>query len=450
MRREKKIFGTDGIRGKMGHFPLTLEYIAVIARVVGYYFFMRSKNRKVLLAMDTRISGPLIAGNLIGGFVNAGFDVEFLDVFPTPGLSYLLQNGDYAFGVMISASHNPYEDNGIKIFDSKGMKLSDEEELEIEDLLAKERTIGVARTFGKFSMNEEKHKYINFIYKLMTKELKEQEFKIVIDCANGAMTPVIKELVKRVKWDIKLVGVKPDGKNINKCCGSTHLEMLIDTVVSENTFCGVAFDGDGDRVIFVDKAGHVLDGDYILYYLAMTLKEEGKLKNNTVVGTVMSNMALEKKLKRHGIKFVRTDVGDRYVLKSMLENNYNLGGEQSGHIILLDYSNTGDGLLTAINFLNRVVNYHDKLSEIYKELKKYPQKLYNIKVDSDKKSLIAESESLKKFIEVINKDLKSKGRIFVRASGTEALIRVMCECKDIEKMEESIKKVSKFIDSMEY
>ncbi len=421
----KKYFGTDGIRGIANH-TLTPELSFKLGRVLGHVLRIDDDNVNLLIGRDTRISGELLEYALISGLLSAGANVMRLGVVSTPGVAFLTKSLNAKAGIMISASHNPYPDNGIKIFGSDGFKLTDEMELEIERLIdAKDELerpindrIGIVDNYF-----EGQHKYLSYLQKSIDHSF--DNMKIAIDCANGATSFLAPHLFANLGAEVMLINNNPNGININVDCGSTHIETLRQFVLGNQADIGLAFDGDGDRLIVVDEKGHIVDGDYILYVLGSYLKDKGKLKDNTIVTTVMSNVGYYKALEENGIKSVQTKVGDRYVLEEMLKNDYNLGGEQSGHIIYLDYSSTGDGLLTAIQLINILIEKKVSLSELTQNMVSYPQVLKNVKV-KDKEEVL-NNQQLKNKIEEVNQILGNEGRVLVRASGTEALIRVMVE-----------------------
>jgi len=424
----KKYFGTDGIRG-IANKTLTPEFAFNLGRILGHVLKKSDEEKvNVLIGRDTRISGELLEYSLISGLLSIGANVMRLGVVSTPAVAYLTKSLTSHAGIMISASHNPYPDNGIKIFGSDGYKLMDKVELEIESLIDGSNNlerpindkIGVVENYF-----EGQHKYLSYLQKTINNEF--NKIKIAIDCANGGTSFLAPHLFANLDAEAILINNNPDGTNINVDCGSTNIESLQKFVLEQQADIGLAFDGDGDRLIAVDEKGEVVNGDNILFILGSYFKEIGTLKNNTIVSTVMSNIGFYKALEKQDIKSVQTQVGDKYVLEEMIKNDYNLGGEQSGHIICLDYSTTGDGLLTAVQLINVLIEKGLSLSEINKEIKSYPQILKNVEVDN--KEIILSNELLNLKVKQIKDKLGKNGRVLVRASGTEPLIRVMVEAE---------------------
>lgn len=434
-----KYFGTDGVRG-LANDTLTPEFAFKLGRVAGYMIQKEEGKEKVLIGLDTRVSGPMYEGAILSGLISSGADVMLLGVLSTPAVAYLTKIMDADMGIMVSASHNPFDDNGIKIFGPNGFKLKVEEELEIEALLEKvdelPRATGAALgTLSKYF--EGAQKYLSYL-----KETVDNEFTglhVGVDCANGATTGLASHLFADLDAEITVIGSHPDGININDGVGSTHPEKLQALVKEKNLDIGVAFDGDGDRLIAIDENGDIVDGDHIMYICAKYMKEMGQLKDNTIVVTVMSNIGLIKKLEEIGIEVVTTDVGDKQVLRKMRDDGYNFGGEQSGHMIFLDHIPSGDGMLTAIQLINVMKEKDKKLSELAAELTVYPQLLKNIKV-KDKKTVL-DNKSVKAEIEAVKTALGDEGRILVRPSGTEELIRVMVEAETEALCEEYVNRV---------
>jgi len=436
-----KYFGTDGVRG-VANSELTPELAFKLGRYGGYVLTKNHERPKVLIGRDTRISGHMLEGALVAGLLSIGAEVMRLGVISTPGVAYLTKALSAQAGVMISASHNPVQDNGIKFFGPDGFKLSDEQEAEIEELLEKNeddlpRPIG--EELGQVNdYFEGGQKYIQFL-----KQTVEEDFAgihVALDCANGATSSLASHLFADLEADLSTMGASPDGLNINDGVGSTHPEALAAFVKEKEADVGLAFDGDGDRLIAVDENGEIIDGDQIMFICAKYLKEDERLKHSTVVSTVMSNLGFYKALEEYDIKSVQTAVGDRYVVEEMKKNGYNLGGEQSGHIIFLDYNTTGDGLLTGLQLVNIMKKTKKPLSTLAKELKKYPQKLVNIKV-SDKHK-VTENEAVKAVIDEVEKEMNGNGRILVRPSGTEPLVRVMVEAPTSELCDQYVHKIA--------
>lgn len=421
-----KYFGTDGVRG-IANTELTPELAFKLGRCGGYVLTKNTDRPKVIIGRDTRISGHMLEGALVAGLLSTGAEVMRLGVISTPGVAYLTKALGAQAGVMISASHNPVADNGIKFFGSDGYKLSDEQEAEIEELLDQSvdhlprpvgGDLGVVNDYF-----EGGQKYLQFLKQTVDEEF--TDIHIALDCANGATSSLATHLFADLDADVSTMGASPDGLNINDGVGSTHPESLAAFVKEKEADVGLAFDGDGDRIIAIDENGEIVDGDQIMFICAKYLKGEARLKQGTVVSTVMSNLGFHKGLEELGIKSVQTAVGDRYVVEEMKNGGYNLGGEQSGHIIFLDYNTTGDGLLTGLQLVNIMKATNKKLSELAGEMKKYPQKLVNIRV-SDKHH-VTENEKVKEIIKQVEGEMAGDGRILVRPSGTEPLVRVMAE-----------------------
>jgi phosphoglucosamine mutase len=426
-----KFFGTDGVRG-VANTELTPELAFKLGRFGGYVLTKESDKPKVLIGRDTRISGQMLEGALVAGLLSIGAEVMRLGVISTPGVAFLTKALGAQAGVMISASHNPVADNGIKFFGHDGFKLLDAQEAEIEALLEKEtdelpRPVG--GDLGSVSdYFEGGQKYLQFLKQSLQGDL--SGMKIALDCAHGATSSHAVHLFADLEADIFTMGNNPNGLNINEGVGSTHPEQLGALVVEKNADMGLAFDGDGDRLIAVDEKGNIVDGDQIMFICAKYLKEQGRLNEDTVVSTVMSNLGFYKGIEEAGIKSAQTAVGDRYVMEEMRKGNYNLGGEQSGHIIFLDYSTTGDGMLSAIQLASFVKASGKPLSELAAEMKKFPQLLINVKV-ADKTKLEG-NETIKSAIDEVEAEMNGNGRVLVRPSGTEPLVRVMVEAPSEE------------------
>ncbi len=426
----KKYFGTDGVRG-IANKDLTPEIAYKLARISGNLFSKEDKKAKVLIGNDSRISAHMFEGALIAGFLSVGVEVMRLGVISTPGVAYLSKVMNAEMGVMISASHNPVDDNGIKIFGPNGYKLTDSEEEKIEELMNEEdnlpRPIGsdIGAVNNYF---EGSQKYLSYLKETVNNEF--ENINIALDCANGATSSLAPHLFADLEAEIFTMGNNPTGLNINDGVGSTHPEKLQELVLEKEADIGLAFDGDGDRLIAVDEKGKIVDGDQIMFILAKYLNEAGKLNENTVVSTVMSNIGFYKALEENNIKSVKTSVGDRYVMEEMRANGYNLGGEQSGHIILLDHSTGGDGMLSGIQLVNVMKETGKKLSELAGEMKIYPQVLKNVSVE-DKYSILNDDKLITE-IDKVEKTLGESGRVLVRPSGTESLVRVMVEAETKE------------------
>ncbi|WP_409252569.1 phosphoglucosamine mutase [Bacillus sp. SCS-153A] len=439
-----KYFGTDGVRG-IANTELTPELAFKLGRFGGYVLTKDADRPKILIGRDTRISGHMLEGALVAGLLSIGAEVMRLGVISTPGVAYLTKALDAQAGVMISASHNPVGDNGIKFFGSDGFKLSDDQEKEIEELLDQEddalpRPIGA--DLGQVSdYFEGGQKYLQYL-----KQSVDEEFEgltIALDCAHGATSSLAPHLFADLDADLITMGASPNGLNINDGVGSTHPESLAQLVKEKGADVGLAFDGDGDRLIAIDENGEIVDGDQIMFICAKHLKSEGRLKQSTVVSTVMSNLGFHKGMESNDIKSIQTAVGDRYVVEEMRKNNYSLGGEQSGHIIFLDYNTTGDGLLTGIQLVNIMKLTGKSLSELAGEMKKFPQKLVNVKVTD--KYHVTDNTKVKEVIEKVEAEMNGNGRILVRPSGTEPLVRVMAEAPTEELCEKYVDEIAQVV-----
>ena len=439
----RKYFGTDGIRGIAGE-SLTADLSFKVGKALGKLLTEKKEHPKVIIGRDTRISCDMIEQALTAGLTSTGVNVMTVGTIPTPAIAYLTKTIETDSGIMISASHNPYQDNGIKIFGPDGFKLTDDQELEIEHLIDNTDEIKNAsfEKIGKlYSGNELTQKYVQHIKQSISGDL--SGIKIALDCANGATTGVAPFIFGDLEADIETIGCKPNGININDNVGSTKIDTIANFVKENNVDVGFAFDGDGDRVLAVDSKGNIVDGDKIMFILAKHLKEQGELKDNMVVSTVMSNIGFYKAIEENGLQSVKTAVGDRYVVEEMRNNDYSLGGEQSGHIILMNYATTGDGILTAVKLANIIKTSGKSLEELAGEVSIYPQKLVNIKV-IDKKSAMEDLEILAE-CEKVEKELEGNGRILLRASGTENLIRVMVEASSDELTDKYCEQVAKIV-----
>lgn len=441
-----KLFGTDGIRG-IANLELTPELAYNVGRAAGF-ILSKNKKGKILVGRDTRLSGHLLESALASGIMSIGLDVEMAGVIPTPGIAYLTRKSDYLAGVVISASHNPFEYNGIKFFSSEGYKLPDELENQIEDLIFSDTKIyknATGADVGNIIYSEElQDEYENYLIGLS--DLNLSNMKIAIDVGNGALYKIAPKVLRDLGAEVIVVNNAPDGTNINDNCGSTNPDLISKLVVETKADMGMSFDGDADRIIAVDEKGNIIDGDHILAICATQLKIENRLKNDTVVGTIMSNIGLKRYLEDIGVKLVYTQVGDRYVLEEMQKDNYVLGGEQSGHIIFLDYNTTGDGLATGIHLLEVMSKSNKKLSELNNLMKSYPQVLVNANVRSDLKNKYMEFEDIKNKIDSIEEKFKGNGRVVIRPSGTESLVRVMIEGEDEEVLQKEAEELAKLIE----
>jgi len=426
------LFGTDGVRG-VANVDLTAELAVDLAiaaaHVLGEIGAFAGHRPKAIVGQDSRASGDFLEAAVVAGLTSAGVDVYRVGVLPTPAVAFLVKESGADLGVMISASHNPMPDNGIKFFAKGGDKLADQVEAQIEARLGEPWDRPTGLNVGRIIFDEAaKERYITHL--LSTIDTKLTGLKVIVDCANGAASTVAPSLYERAGATVTAISATPTGWNINENCGSTHLDNLISEVKKAGADIGIAHDGDADRCLLVAKNGEVIDGDYILNILATAYLADGKLNKKAVVGTVMSNLGFIKSMESLGIKFEKTAVGDRYVLEKMLENDYTLGGEQSGHVIMRQFSNTGDGLLTALQVMQVVAKSKKSLFEIASTMKKYPQILINVKDVAKEK--LESSVKIKDAILESEKQLAGVGRVLLRASGTESLVRVMVEANDLE------------------
>jgi len=427
-----KIFGTDGIRGKVNVEPMTIETVLKVGVAAGIHFRRGSHRHKVVIGKDTRLSGYMFESALTAGFVAAGIDPILVGPMPTPAIAMLTRSLRCDLGVMISASHNPYEDNGIKLFGPDGYKLSDQVESEITGILKsnfREKLAPPADLGKAIRLDDVQGRYIEFVKQTVTRGLSLEGLKIVLDCANGAAYRVAPAVFWELGAEVVSIGIHPDGYNINKECGSTNIEVLKSQVLIHDADVGIALDGDADRLLMVDEEGALIDGDQILGMIAKYWLKENKVRGDCVVATVMSNLALENFLNEIGLSLLRTNVGDRYVVEEMRERGLNLGGEQSGHIILSDYITTGDGIIAALQILSIIKNLNEKASDICHVFDPLPQLLKSLKVRNLKDW---NSKKLQKVISEGELKLGEKGRILVRPSGTEPVVRIMVEGEDLE------------------
>ncbi len=449
----KKLFGTDGIRGIANIDPMTVEMAVKLGRAAAH-FFKQQKNRKghhrILIGKDTRLSGYMFEGALTAGICSMGVDVLLVGPMPTPAIAFLTRSMRGDAGVVISASHNLFEDNGIKFFSEDGIKLPDEYEKVIEEIVFSGNIDDIRPTgnaLGKaYRIDDSEGRYIEFAKNTVPKGMDFEGIKVVIDCANGASYLITPTVLQELGANIVTLGNKPDGTNINLGCGSLYPEKAQKEVIVYGADIGIAHDGDADRVIFVDGKGRVVDGDKVMAMCALEMKGNGVLNNDTLVTTIMSNAGLEVAMKEAGIKVVRTPVGDRYVLEEMLRLNCNLGGEQSGHLIFSDYNTTGDGLITALQVLTIMKKTGKSLSELSSCMETFPQKLVNIKVRE--KKAIESIPEISKLICDYEKRLEGRGRIVVRYSGTEPLLRIMVECDKEDSINIIIGEISETVNRL--
>ena len=433
----RKYFGTDGIR-RIANTELSPELVYRVAKAGAYVLSKHTdKAPTILIGRDTRLSGTLIESAMVSGFLSYGANVKLLGVMPTPAVAYITRKLQADASVVISASHNSFEDNGIKYFSNKGMKISDEIEEEIEEVMDSGKLDELSAVSEKIGVSEIRtdllDEYVYFFRKNFDDNIEKfnrPDFKVAIDTANGATYEVADKVFKTLGINHVILNNNPNGININASCGSTHLEMLKDYVVKNKMSLGIAYDGDGDRCLAVDENGEEIDGDKLLAIIGRYLRERGQLSKDTIVATVMSNLGLNKYAEQNKLQLLQTKVGDRYVLEEMLKNGYNLGGEQSGHVILLDYNPTGDGILTSLMLIQAILESGKKASELSGMMKKYPQVLINARVSSDKKYDYEKNPEIKTAIEKLEKEFSGNGRVLIRPSGTEPVVRVMIEGQD--------------------
>ncbi len=450
----RKYFGTDGIR-RIANTELTPELVYKVAKAGAYVLSKHVDHApNILIGRDTRISGTLIESAMLAGFLSYGANVKLLGVLPTPGVAYLTRKLNADASVVISASHNTFEFNGIKFFSNKGMKIPDSLEEEIEEIMesdkfseltAKNEKIGVSE-YALDLMDE----YVYFFRKTfddVIDKYNNKDFVVALDTANGATSVVAEKVFKVLGINYKIINNHPDGININHNCGSTHLEGLKKYVLENHMSLGVAYDGDGDRCLAIDEKGNEIDGDKLLAIISRNLRKRGKLQKDTIVATVMSNLGLNKYARDNGLELLQTKVGDRYVLEEMLKDGYNLGGEQSGHVILLDYNPTGDGILTSLMLISTILEEGKKASELGDLVKLYPQVLVNAKVDSNKKYDYDKDKEIKEAIEKLEREFAGNGRVLIRPSGTEPLVRVMIEGEDQKYITKKAEEIAKLIES---
>ena len=447
-----KLFGTDGIRGIVGQ-TLTADMAYRIGQAAATILAEEKQGRsEITIGKDTRISSDMLESALIAGICSVGGNVVPLGVIPTPAVAYLTVERNADAGIVISASHNPYEHNGIKIFNGKGYKLPDETEARIEALVLGETAIAekTGAEIGTMirGMKEARNRYIDHLCATINDDL--SGLRICVDCATGAASATAPELFSRYKAHVDIMHAAPNGVNINHCCGSTHLESLCETVLNDGYDIGVAYDGDADRCLLVDEKGHVIDGDKIMAVCAADMRSQGKLNGNTIVATVMSNLGLHEYCKNEGIQLICTDVGDRHVLEEMVKHGYRIGGEQSGHMIYTEYATTGDGELTSLQFLQILKRSGKRASELVSCCAQYPQVLINVPVSPQRgtKEAIMASERLAAAVRKQEELLGENGRILLRPSGTEALIRVMVEAKTEEMANSYAEELVKVVKSL--
>ena len=435
---KKKLFGTDGVRGVANVHPMTTEIAMQLGRAMAYLSREGERRHRIIIGKDTRLSCYMLENALVAGICSMGVDVYQVGPMPTPAIAFLTASMRADAGVMISASHNPYQDNGIKFFSNDGFKLPDATEMEIEELVLTNKIDSlrpVADAVGKaYRLDDASGRYIVFLKHSFPRDLDLNGLRIVLDCANGAAYKVAPTVLEELGATVIPIGVSPNGTNINDKCGSMYLDLLSEKVREHKADLGMALDGDADRIMFVDEDGKTVDGDQIMAICATDMLKKGQLAKKTLVATVMSNMGLDIAIEKAGGHIIKTDVGDRYVVEAMRKGGYNLGGEQSGHMIFLDHNTTGDGMISALQVLAIVQRSGKRLSELAKVMSVLPQILLNVRV-SEKKPIDTVPEIMQKISDV-EAELQGKGRVLIRYSGTEALLRVMIEGEDEERIKE--------------
>lgn len=440
----RKYFGTDGVRGKVGSYPITPDFALKLGWAAGKVLASQG-SKMVLIGKDTRISGYMLESALEAGLAAAGLSAAFTGPMPTPAIAYLTRTFRAEAGIVISASHNPYYDNGIKFFSAKGTKLPDEIEEAIEAMLEQPMDCVESAELGKASrINDAAGRYIEFCKGTFPAHLGLEGYKIVVDCANGATYHIAPNVLRELGAEVIEIGTDPNGLNINEKCGATDVTALQAKVVEMKADVGLAYDGDGDRIMMVDHLGNKVDGDQILFIIAREALRSGQLKGG-VVGTLMSNMSLEIALKMLGVPFLRANVGDRYVLEKMVENDWTLGGENSGHIIIADKNTTGDGIVASLAVLAAMAQHKLSLNELASAVKLFPQVLINVRFAGGENPL--ESDAVKSVAADVEKRLEGKGRILLRKSGTEPLIRVMVECQDAALAQQCAEEIAEAVKS---
>jgi phosphoglucosamine mutase len=443
----KKYFGTDGIRGRVGEYPITADFVMKLGWAAGRVFSRRAESSRklILIGKDTRISGYLFESAMEAGLIAAGVDVGLLGPMPTPAIAYLTRTFNAQAGIVISASHNPFEDNGIKFFSSEGKKLPDGIEHEIEAELDHVMTTSESALLGKaHRISDAAGRYIEFCKSTFPSHLKLNHLKIAIDCAHGATYHIAANVFRELGASVDAIGVDPDGFNINRDCGSTHPAALQKLVTATWSHLGIALDGDGDRVLFIDHRGELLDGDELLFIIAQDRKNRGKLSGG-VVGTLMSNYGFEKTLQQMKVPFVRAKVGDRYVIEAMQEKDWQLGGESSGHIICSDLVTTGDGIVSALQVLRAVVSSGKTLAELKKDMPKYPQVMINVQAANTSK--LENNTIIARAIAEAELALGDTGRVLLRPSGTEPVVRVMVEGEQAAQVETLARQLAKVVEA---
>ncbi len=429
-------FGTDGIRGEVGVEPITADFFLKLGWAVGSFLAQNHANPSVVIGKDTRVSGYLFESALEAGFLSAGVDVGLLGPMPTPAIAYLTQTYGATVGVVISASHNNFQDNGVKFFSDKGFKLSDQDQKDIEKRLSEPMVSVSSENIGKAVRHEQSlGRYIDFCKRSFDKDIDLSNLNIVVDCANGATYHIAENVFSELGANITIINNQPDGFNINLNCGATNTKKLQEVVLEKKADLGIAFDGDGDRLMMVDSQGELIDGDESVFIIAKAWQNQKRLTNNTVVGTKMTNLGVQHGYQNLGINFIEADVGDRFVMEQMQKHNSILGGEGSGHIICLNQATSGDAIIAALQVLEVVIKSGKTLSELKSEVQKYPQVLIDVKIKE--KVDLSQHQALKETQSKVESALGEFGRVLIRASGTEPLIRVMVEGKNLDLVQKS-------------
>jgi len=443
----RKLFGTDGVRGRANTYPMTAEMALRLGAAAGRYFRREgSAGHRVVIGKDTRLSGYMLENALTAGLTSTGMNVLLLGPVPTPAVGFLTRSMRADLGVMISASHNPHEDNGIKFFGPDGFKLSDEAEAEIEAIVKAEITPAEPALIGRARrIDDGRGRYQEFVKTTVPAGLRLDGLKVVIDCAHGAAYKAAPEVLWELGAEVIAVGVSPNGTNINDQVGSTHTKAAAEAVLAHGAHLGISLDGDADRVMILDETGRVADGDQIMALLANRWAQEGRLKGGTLVATVMSNLGLERFLTHQGLKLERTAVGDRYVVEAMRRGGWNLGGEQSGHIVMTDYATTGDGLIAGLQFLAEMARTGQPASRLVDQFQTVPQLLQNVRYPAGSKPL--DAVAVQAAISANEQRIAGYGRILIRKSGTEPLIRVMAECEDTDLLAEVVQDIVSAIET---
>lgn len=444
----RKLFGTDGIRGVANVYPMTVEVALQLGKGCAYIFKDKTRRHKIVVGKDTRLSGYMIETAITAGICSMGGDVLLVGPLPTPGIAFLTVSMRADAGIVISASHNAYQDNGIKVFSSNGFKLPDPVEEKIESLMFSEAlssSMVTANKVGKaFRIEDAIGRYIVFLKNTFPQELTLDGLHIVLDCANGATYKVAPTVFEELGAQVTLLGAKPNGENINKNCGALYPRLVSATVRKKKADIGISFDGDGDRVVFADENGEILDGDQVMAICATRMSQERRLKKNTLVTTVMSNMGLEVAMQEKGIRMIRTQVGDRYVVEEMVKRGCNFGGEQSGHLVFLDHNPTGDGILSALQLLAIMQKEGKSLSDLSDVMERYPQQLINVRIKERKR--LEDFPAVTQQIKKVEKKLGQKGRLLVRFSGTEPLVRIMIEGEDEKEIQVLAEETARMIE----